>query len=168
LYANVEETVEVEIVPGPRQRGRGDRAAGGARATVEFTQIAKLVQPLERAQSGGLWWRLHCSIELVVGSGATVGVHSSFVVDDDPAPVREWLPALAAALGAKPPWRVPRRLARVVAGEAAVVLMTEIRGASNAKAKRELGWTLQYPSWRRGFVEAYAAADAHHVPALLV
>jgi 2-alkyl-3-oxoalkanoate reductase len=76
-------------------------------------------------------------------------------VDDEPAPVREWLPALAEAIGAKPPRRVPRWLARLMAGEAGVVLMTEIRGASNAKVRRELGWTLRYPTWRRGFVEVY-------------
>jgi 2-alkyl-3-oxoalkanoate reductase len=75
------------------------------------------------------------------------------VVDDDPAPVSEWLPAFAAAVGAKPPRRVPRWLGRLIAGEAAVVMMTEIRGASNAKAKRELGWQPRYPSWRTGFVE---------------
>ena len=74
------------------------------------------------------------------------------VVDDEPAPVREWLPALAAAIGAKPPRKVPRRL---VAGEPAVMLMTESRGASNAKAKSRLGWTLRYPSWREGFPAAY-------------
>jgi nucleoside-diphosphate-sugar epimerase len=77
------------------------------------------------------------------------------VVDDEPAPVREWLPALAAAIGAKPPRRVPRWLARLAAGEAGVVLMTEARGASNRKAKEELGWTLRHPSWRQGFVDAY-------------
>jgi nucleoside-diphosphate-sugar epimerase len=79
------------------------------------------------------------------------------VVDDEPAPAREWLPVLASALGAKPPRRFPRWLARLVAGEAAVVMATESRGASNAKAKRELGWTLRYPSWREGFAVAYAA-----------
>jgi nucleoside-diphosphate-sugar epimerase len=73
------------------------------------------------------------------------------VVDDDPAPVSEWLPALAAAVGAKSPRRVPRWLGRLVAGEAAVAMMTEQRGASNAKAKRELGWEPRYPSWRDGF-----------------
>jgi nucleoside-diphosphate-sugar epimerase len=78
------------------------------------------------------------------------------VVDDEPAPVREWLPVLAAALGAGPPRRFPRWLARLVAGEAAVLMGTEGRGASNAKAKRELGWTLRYPSWREGFRAAYA------------
>ena len=78
------------------------------------------------------------------------------VVDDEPAPVREWLPVLAGALGAKPPRRFPRWLARLVAGEAGVVMGTEARGASNAKAKRELGWTLRHPSWREGFPAAYA------------
>ena len=70
------------------------------------------------------------------------------IVDDEPAPVRDWLPVLADALGAKPPRHVPGWLARLVAGEGAVMMGTESRGASNAKAKRELGWTLRYPSWR--------------------
>jgi len=74
-----------------------------------------------------------------------------YIVDDEPAPVREWLPVLASALGAKPPRRVPRWLGRLVAGEAATVVMTDVRGASNAKAKRQLGWQLRYPSWRLGF-----------------
>ena len=77
------------------------------------------------------------------------------VVDDEPAPAREWLPVLASVIGADPPRRVPRWLARLVAGDAAVALMTEARGASNAKAKRELGWRLRYPSWRQGFAAAY-------------
>jgi len=73
------------------------------------------------------------------------------IVDDDPAPVSEWLPVLAERVGAKPPMRVPRVVGRLVAGEAAVVMMTEIRGASNAKAKRELGWRPAHSSWRLGF-----------------
>jgi nucleoside-diphosphate-sugar epimerase len=79
------------------------------------------------------------------------------IVDDEPAPVREWLPVLANALGAKPPRHFPVWLARLFAGKAVVMMGTESRGASNAKAKRELGWTLRYPTWRQGFVEAYAA-----------
>ena len=79
------------------------------------------------------------------------------IVDDEPAPVREWLPVLASVLGAKPPRHAPRWLARLVAGEAAVMIGTESRGASNAKAKRELGWTPRYASWREGFVAAYAS-----------
>ena len=80
------------------------------------------------------------------------------IVDDEPAPVREWLPVLANVLGAKPPRHFPRWLARLVAGEGAVMMGTESRGASNAKAKRALGWTLRYPSWRDGFVAAYTSA----------
>jgi nucleoside-diphosphate-sugar epimerase len=76
-----------------------------------------------------------------------------YVVDDEPAPVREWLPVLASALDAKPPRRIPRWLGRLAAGEAATLMMTEVRGASNAKAKRELGWQLRYPSWRQGFAQ---------------
>jgi 2-alkyl-3-oxoalkanoate reductase len=79
------------------------------------------------------------------------------IVDDEPAAVREWLPVLANALGAKPPRHVPPWLARLAAGRAAVMMGTEARGASNAKAKRELGWSLRYPSWRLGFPAAYAA-----------
>jgi 2-alkyl-3-oxoalkanoate reductase len=82
------------------------------------------------------------------------------IVDDEPAPLREWLPVFAQALGAKPPRRFPASLARLVAGEAAVVMGTTARGASNAKAKRELGWTLRYPSWRQGFAEVYAKPTA--------
>jgi nucleoside-diphosphate-sugar epimerase len=80
------------------------------------------------------------------------------VVDDEPAPVREWLPVLAEALGAGPPRHFPRWLARLVAGEVAVVMGTEARGASNAKAKRELGWEPRYASWREGFAAAYATS----------
>jgi nucleoside-diphosphate-sugar epimerase len=77
------------------------------------------------------------------------------IVDDDPAPARVWLPALAAVLGAPPPRHLPRVVARVLGGEAPVMLMTELRGSSNAKAKRELDWTLRYPSWRDGFIASY-------------
>jgi nucleoside-diphosphate-sugar epimerase len=78
------------------------------------------------------------------------------VVDDEPAPASEWLPYLAACAGAKPPMRVPRWLARPLAGEVAVTIMTEGRGFSNAKARRELGWELLYPSWRKGFKDGLA------------
>jgi len=81
------------------------------------------------------------------------------IVDDEPAPMREWLPVLADVLGAKRPWRVPRWLAGLVAGEAMASMAAESRGASNAKAKRELGWTLRYPSWREGFKVAYGSSD---------
>ncbi len=78
------------------------------------------------------------------------------VVDDDPAPAREWLPHLAACAGARRPMRVPVWLARLLAGDQAVVMMTEGLGFSNAKAKRELGWQPRYPSWRQGFEEELA------------
>jgi nucleoside-diphosphate-sugar epimerase len=73
------------------------------------------------------------------------------IVDDDPAPIGEWLPYLAECAGAKPPRRLPAWLARLVAGEMVVGMLTEGRAFSNAKAKRELGWELRYPSWRQGF-----------------
>ena len=78
------------------------------------------------------------------------------IVDDEPAPAREWLPYLAACAGAKPPMRVPQWLARLLAGDVPVVMMTEGRGFSNAKAKRELGWQPRYPSWRQGFKQELA------------
>jgi nucleoside-diphosphate-sugar epimerase len=76
------------------------------------------------------------------------------VVDDEPAPMREWVPVYAEALGAKPPRKVPAWLARLVAGRDAVAAATAMRGASNAKAKRELGWQPVHPTWRQGFREA--------------
>jgi nucleoside-diphosphate-sugar epimerase len=86
------------------------------------------------------------------------------IVDDEPAPMREWLPALAAALGAKPPRHIPVWLARLIAGDIAVMMGTEARGASNAKAKRELGWMPRYPSWRQGFPASYSAIGAANRP----
>jgi nucleoside-diphosphate-sugar epimerase len=79
------------------------------------------------------------------------------IVDDEPAPMSEWLPALAAALGAKPPRHVPLWLARLIAGKGMVMMAVGSRGASNAKARQELGWKLRYPSWRQGFAAAYAS-----------
>jgi 2-alkyl-3-oxoalkanoate reductase len=107
---------------------------------------------------GGIWSFIHLddaatATALALEAGAP-GIYN--VVDDEPAPVSEWLPVLADVIHAKPPRHVPRWLARILAGEAGVALMTEIRGASNEKAKRELGWTLRYPSWRQGFPAAYS------------
>jgi nucleoside-diphosphate-sugar epimerase len=73
------------------------------------------------------------------------------IVDDDPAPVAVWLPELAKTIGAPKPWRVPRWIGRLAAGEPGTVMMTEIRGASNEKAKRSLQWQPEHPSWRHGF-----------------
>jgi len=81
------------------------------------------------------------------------------VVDDEPARVAEWLPVLARAVGAKPPRRVPVWLGRLAGGEVAVSAMTQIRGSSNARAKRELGWQPAWPSWRQGFSGGLAAAE---------
>ena len=76
------------------------------------------------------------------------------ITDDEPASMRDWLPALAAALGAKPPYHVPGWVGRLIMGKT-LTMMTEARGASNAKATKELGWTLRYPSWRTGFPASY-------------
>jgi nucleoside-diphosphate-sugar epimerase len=90
------------------------------------------------------------------------------IVDDDPAPVREWLPYLSGCLDRKPPMRAPAWLGRLLAGQAAVAMMTEGCGAANEKAKRELGWAPKYASWRDGFpawAEAYQAGQAQHAAA---
>jgi nucleoside-diphosphate-sugar epimerase len=104
---------------------------------------------------GGVWSFIHIE-DAAAATAITVergqpGIY--YIVDDEPAPVREWLPVLARALGAKPPRRIPRWLGRLAAGEMATLMMTEVRGASNAKAERELGWQLRYPSWRLGFTK---------------
>lgn len=104
---------------------------------------------------GGVWSHVHiedaaAATAIAVERGQP-GVYN--VVDDEPAPVREWLPVLASALDAKPPRRLPRWLARLAAGEMATVMMTDVRGASNEKAKRELGWQPRYASWRQGFAQ---------------
>lgn len=127
-----------------------------------------LVEPVRKRQlpivdDGGGWSSF---VHLDDAAAATVlalehhGPALYNVVDDDPAPAREWLPVLASALGAKPPRRVPAWFARLVAGEIAVMLGTESRAAANARAKRELGWALRHPSWREGFAEAYGGRDA--------
>src|SRR6266545_4243340 len=104
---------------------------------------------------GGVWSFVHiedaASATVAAVERGPGGIYQ--IVDDEPAPVRDWLPALASALGAKPPLRLPRWLGRLAAGEAATIMMTEVRGASNEKAKRELGWQLRYPSWRLGFAK---------------
>jgi nucleoside-diphosphate-sugar epimerase len=101
----------------------------------------------------GVWSFVHIAdaAEATVAAveHGTRGIYN--VVDDDPAPVADWLPGLANAIGAPKPWRVPRFVGRMLGGEATVVMMTETRGASNAKAKREFGWTPGHPSWREGF-----------------
>jgi nucleoside-diphosphate-sugar epimerase len=104
---------------------------------------------------GGIWSLVHIR-DAAAATAAAVergdpGIYN--VVDDDPAPVSIFIPELAQAIGAQPPRHLPRWLGRLIAGEAATVMMTEVRGASNAKAKRDLGWELSYPSWRIGIRE---------------
>jgi nucleoside-diphosphate-sugar epimerase len=105
---------------------------------------------------GAVWSFIHVAdaAEATVAAieRGTRGVYN--VVDDDPARVADWLPALAQELGAKRPVRVPRFIGRLFAGEAGVVMMTELRGASNAKARRELAWRPAHPSWRQGMAAA--------------
>jgi nucleoside-diphosphate-sugar epimerase len=106
---------------------------------------------------GGGWWSF---IHTEDAASATIAAIENGkpgniynIVDDHPAQVREWLPELARVLGAKPPLHVPTWLGRLLAGEHMVSMMTEVRGGSNAKAKRELGWRPAHPSWREGFAE---------------
>jgi nucleoside-diphosphate-sugar epimerase len=106
----------------------------------------------------GVWSFIHIEDAAEATAAAVTrgrpGIYN--IVDDDPAPVAEWLPAAASAIGAKPPRHVPRWLGRLVAGEVGAVMMTEVRGASNEKAKRELGWRPRHASWREGFAEVAA------------
>jgi nucleoside-diphosphate-sugar epimerase len=127
----------------------------GPGATDDQVELVRRRQfPLVGAGTGYASW-----VHLDDAASATVlaveqkarGVFN--IVDDEPAPASEWLPHLAACTGAKRPMRVPKWLARLLAGEVVVTMMTEGRGFSNAKAKRELGWELRYPSWRQGFKE---------------
>jgi nucleoside-diphosphate-sugar epimerase len=104
---------------------------------------------------GGIWSHVHID-DAAAATVAAIdhgrpGIYN--VADDEPAPVREWLPGLANALGAKPPRRIPRWLGRLAAGETATLMMTDSRGSSNAKAKRELDWRPRYTTWRLGFAE---------------
>jgi len=121
----------------------------------QFELVRKRKFPLV-GDGGGVWSFIHVG-DAAEATVAAVehgrrGVYN--VVDDDPAPVAEWLPALAQQLGAKKPMRVPRFIGRLFAGEAGVVMMTDVRGASNAQAKLELAWRPAHPSWRQGLAAA--------------
>jgi nucleoside-diphosphate-sugar epimerase len=128
---------------------------------ISLAPDAQVAAPIRKRRfpivgdGGGVWSFVHIE-DAAAATAAAVergqpGIYN--VVDDEPAPVREWLPVLASALDAKPPRRVPRWLVRLAAGEAATVMMTDVRGASNEKAKRELGWKPRHASWRLGFAQ---------------
>jgi 2-alkyl-3-oxoalkanoate reductase len=128
---------------------------------ISLAPDAQMAAPVRKRRfpivgdGGGVWSHVHIE-DAAAATVAAVehgqpGIYN--IVDDDPAPVREWLPVLASALGAKPPRRIPRWLGRLAAGETATIMMTDVKGASNAKAKRELGWQLRYPSWRQGLAQ---------------
>jgi len=133
----------------------------GPGTAISTAPDAPMAAPIRRRQfpivgdGGGVLSHVHVDDAAAATTAAIehgrAGIY--YVVDDEPAPVREWLPVLASALDAKPPRHIPRWVGRLAAGEAATLMMTEVRGASNAKAKRELGWQLRYPSWRQGFAE---------------
>jgi nucleoside-diphosphate-sugar epimerase len=131
----------------------------GPGTSVSLAPDAEMAAPVRKRRfpiiggGGGVWSFIHIE-DAATATVAAVergepGVY--YVVDDEPAPLREWLPALASALGAKPPRRIPRWLGRLAAGDAATLMMTEAKGAANAKAKRELEWQPRYGSWRQGF-----------------
>jgi nucleoside-diphosphate-sugar epimerase len=136
----------------------------GPGTAISLAPDAQLAAPVRKRRfpvvgdGAGVWSHVH------IGDAATAtamavehgrpGIYN--VVDDDPSPVREWLPALASALDAKPPRHVPRWVGRLAGGEAMAVMMTEVQGASNEQAKRELGWTPRYASWRLGFAQGLA------------
>ena len=105
----------------------------------------------------GVWSFIHiddaAAATVAAIEGGAPGVYN--VTDDEPAPVRVWLPALASAAGAPAPRHVPRWVGRLAAGEAAVAMMTTIRGAANGKAKRELGWAPAHATWREGFASLF-------------
>jgi nucleoside-diphosphate-sugar epimerase len=133
----------------------------GPGTAISLAPDAPIAAPIRKrlfpiiGDGGGVWSHVHvddaaAATAIAVERGEP-GVYN--IADDEPAPVREWLPVLASALDAKPPRRIPRWLGRLAAGEMATLMMTEARGSSNEKAKRELGWQLKYPSWRKGFAQ---------------
>jgi 2-alkyl-3-oxoalkanoate reductase len=133
----------------------------GPGTSISLAPDAQMAAPVRKRRfpivgdGGGVFSHVHiddaATATAVAVERGQPGIYN--IVDDEPAPVREWLPVLASALDAKPPRRIPRWLGRLLAGEAATLVMTEVRGASNAKAKRELGWQPGYASWRQGFAQ---------------
>jgi nucleoside-diphosphate-sugar epimerase len=181
-YARVGGPVKTEddpVEPAPPRHFEESAAALAhlERAVLDFGGIALrygvfygdardgTLEPVRRRQfpiigdGGGIWSWIH--LDDAAAATALAVEHDGpailNVVDDEPAAVRDWLPVLAQALGAPPPRHLPVWLARPLAGEFVTRLCTEARGASNARARRELGWTLRHPSWRSGFFDAYRA-----------
>ncbi len=136
---------------------------GPGTALGEGGELLELVRrgriPLVGAGSG-IWSFVHVTDAADATRRAIeAGVHGLFnVVDDEPAPVAEWLPYLARVVGRSEPRRVPTWFARLLIGEQGIAMMTEMRGSSNERAKRELGWQLLFPSWRQGFVDGLGLA----------
>jgi nucleoside-diphosphate-sugar epimerase len=132
----------------------------GPGTAISLSADAPMAAPIRKrlfpivGGGGGVWSHVHiddaATATVIAVERGAAGVYN--VVDDEPAPVREWLPVLASALDARSPRYIPRWLGRLAAGEMATLMMTEARGASNAKAKRELGWQPRYASWRLGFL----------------
>jgi nucleoside-diphosphate-sugar epimerase len=125
----------------------------GPGASEELVRMARARRLPIVGDGGGVWSWIHVDDAAAATVAAVERASSGVlnVVDDEPARVAAWLPFLARVTGARPPRRVPRWLGRLAVGESGVRWMTDSRGASNAKAKRELGWQLVYPSWRDGF-----------------
>jgi nucleoside-diphosphate-sugar epimerase len=148
---------------------------GPGTSLAEGAEHAELVRQRKFPIVGegqGIWSFIHiddaAAATLAALDHGRPGIYN--VVDDQPAPVKEWLPYLASVLGAKPPRRVPVWLGHLAAGEVGVSMMTQIRGGSNAKAKRELGWSPKYPTYREGFKHGLAeqvggGAGAHSAAA---
>jgi nucleoside-diphosphate-sugar epimerase len=131
----------------------------GYGASDEFFDLARQRKVPILGNGAGIWSFVHVS-DAASATAAAVdqggpGLYN--VVDDEPATVAEWLPFLAQALGAKPPYRIPAWLGRLVAGDVGISMMTEVRGCANTKARRELGWQPQWASWRQGFTSGLAA-----------
>jgi nucleoside-diphosphate-sugar epimerase len=131
---------------------------GTAISLAPDAQMAALVRKRRLPIIGdgaGVWSHIHvedaAAATVIAVEHGRPGTYN--IVDDEPAPVRVWLPVLAEALGAKPPRHIPRWIARLAAGEMATVMMTEVHGAANGKAKSELGWQPRYVSWRQGFAQ---------------
>ncbi|MBV9472773.1 MAG: NAD(P)-dependent oxidoreductase [Solirubrobacterales bacterium] len=131
----------------------------GPGTAISLAPDAPMAAPIRKrlfpiiGDGGGVWSHVHiedaATATAIAVERGDPGIYN--IADDEPAAVREWLPVLASALKAKPPRHIPRWLGRLAAGQMVTLMMTEARGASNAKAKGELGWQLRYPSWRQGF-----------------